>query len=986
MALIPVLSSLGQSPLLAQFLPRFYELLTQLSVAHEVSALDARNMLARGLGDERASDLITELFGDADLNQATVFRIWSKLFDFELTAEDRSLLATEFGGLEEGTTRELTLPLFGVGSEIADPPSNKIDLLLAAGTTIELALKAGAVPPGGSAPDSSQIAVGLKGTIGGMASLGLAMPPVAVLAQNGADYSHTVEYFLRWGESRTFGQEAVRGLDLIRSNPRLRVRSLIHLLTNPGNRVEAIQVTSNQAWRFAGTLSLGRQAALGGGNGLDLGIEVGFNLIERGEYQYSLTAAPNGLDVAIHRLDRAESTSHESVGVELDLRGLAQKLYPKIRDHLGSADKALQQLLEFLPDQDVLRTTLTRHIEKALADFTHKDLVMAAIGLDPTQSSDAAIAARLSALIERTPMLWQDKTAAVTEAIIDDVLGRIDPLTPDTRAELKESLQNRLRSALVDLDKAIKEKVLDIVNTSEFDSVRGALRALGDDISDRITSIDGKVNAVTGKVRDHVGRYQAFIAKLSDYLDSAAARRILLKLRSEEKRIRSEEAVIRLRFNPDAPNADEYLRRLLLSDVEALFVEARKGDTDGPVIALNAASLTRYAGLIKTRSFEAVLLGFEMGGKSILETETTIVEDAAGNLTVATKMNYQEVLKSVFDQRRFQIINAYQLANSRQTGSATLAFSVFREAAGLEIEDIKAFAWGCERLGMISRASYAAIDVLEEAAADLDFKRSRLNIGLTLTQPQLEQLLSYGAPVSTSAEIPRAVESVCLEPIASVSAPVSDDEYADLRPEPRRDVPAERPPLPVPKRMSETVDIACRAFEATLKFVEPSEPSRKLLQSLFEKSGYTGTIGEAIRDFPGIAFNTESDGFSVGGPLYRAKEWLYYRNKAVTELAAKGLLGMWAIYHSGPQRWPKERYERCQERSGEIIGYWFDRTGSQAWYFGIEKNMRPVSLALLRTLLDLADTDRAAPGPLLAMDLQLLNEDAKVVKTLPISA
>ena len=94
---------------------------------------------------------------------------------------------------------------------------------------------------------------------------------------------------------------------------------------------------------------------------------------------------------------------------------------------------------------------------------------------------------------------------------------------------------------------------------------------------------------------------------------------------------------------------------------------------------------------------------------------------------------------------------------------------------------------------------------------------------------------------------------------------------------------------------------------------------------------------------------------------------------------------MWTIYHSGPARWPVERYERCQERVGDIVGYWFDRAGSQLWAFGIQKDMRPVTLALLRTLLDLADTDPWAPGPLVAMDLQLLDDDAKVLKTLAIS-
>lgn len=113
-------------------------------------------------------------------------------------------------------------------------------------------------------------------------------------------------------------------------------------------------------------------------------------------------------------------------------------------------------------------------------------------------------------------------------------------------------------------------------------------------------------------------------------------------------------------------------------------------------------------------------------------------------------------------------------------------------------------------------------------------------------------------------------------------------------------------------------------------------------------------------------------------------------NKAVTAFADEALLGMWAVYHSAPYGWKIERYQFCQRHTAEVIGYWFDRTEAHAWKFpliAIRNEMRPMTIAMLKMLLDLADTngDRMQ-GPFLCMELQLLNDQAKIIKRLSISS
>ncbi len=147
----------------------------------------------------------------------------------------------------------------------------------------------------------------------------------------------------------------------------------------------------------------------------------------------------------------------------------------------------------------------------------------------------------------------------------------------------------------------------------------------------------------------------------------------------------------------------------------------------------------------------------------------------------------------------------------------------------------------------------------------------------------------------------------------------------------------------------------------------------------------------AIRDFKPQKFippRLEYEEFE-GSADNRDEQWLYFRNKAVTEFADKALIGMWAVYHSAPYGWNIERYQLCQRHTAEVIGYWFDRKETHALKFSlfcIHNEMRPMTIALLKMLLDLADTngDRIR-GPFLSMELQLLDDHASIVRRLPIT-
>lgn len=983
MSFLPVFAALGES----ERLLIFNLLLDKLTAEAEIGRDDAAELLGFALQPARARTLLGELYGDRGLDSANVFKLWLKLFPKGVTQTQGRLLNKPLAQLQSADKSRLELPLAGLAGNLGDPPANSVDLLLRTEADLQLSIQGMATPPAAAEPEPDLVRLGFTGTFGGMTAAGFSVSPWELHATAGGDYRHSVGYYLRGSPEQTLGQAAMQGLALLGRHPALKVQSLLRLLSAPNRRFEAVELQSRQEWRFRSRVRLAKQLGLGEGAGLDTGIDLDMQLIEHGEFRLRMTAAGDELEVAIRRLERRETKRGSAFTAEFDLTGLGQRLYPRLRHNLGRAGQALGRLLELLPETAVVRTTLRGAVARALADFEYRNQLLAVIGPDPTVDPGERMVGRMLELIERSPDLWMDKTTATAEAIVERLLDELGDLTPEVRAALKQALLLRVRGALGELDQRLRERVREALLGVSFEELDQALAALGERVGARLDRLDRRVNDVTRKLRRHVSRYQGFVARLGQRLEQAADYRVRLRAHAEQQRLRSEQAEIRLRFDPNAPEADDLFRRLLLSDVAGVFRAALEGERDGPVRAIGKAALSRYARLTRSSAYEAVLFGFEIGGQSILDVETQMVEDAAGNLTIVPRMRYSELINSLSDRRRFHFVNVYQLAGARRVGTASLAFSVYREAAGLETGQITAFVDSAAQLGMISAADRAALpEVLERLPAE-GLARARINLGLTLTESQLQKLLTYGAPVEREDQIASVMTRICRPTPPDEDRELrEDDEWSELQ-NPGRAAVAESRAAIRPRRMERVVEITCQAFDQVVQIVPPTEPRPQDLHRLLRQCGYGGGIGGAIRDYESINFfaETATEGFAEFQDN-RAVDWLYYRHKAVTEFAGRALLGMWAIYHSGPYNWEVERYNRCQERSAEILGYWFDRAGSQLWAAGLQDEIRPVTLALLKTLLTLADTDPAAPGPVLAMDLQLLDEQGAVAQRLPISA
>ncbi|MEA3302642.1 MAG: hypothetical protein U9Q75_05110 [Pseudomonadota bacterium] len=996
MAFVSVLDSLGKSGLL----DAFNQLLEKILIDGVVSAGKATQLLATHLGKGDASRIVRDIYADADVNQSTLLKLFCKLFADNLKLQNLDLLNTKLVDLKPTNKNHVVLKLPSLAVEIDTLSSSSIDLLISTSADLAINVQGYSSLPGNDARNPDTLCIGVLGDLAG--GISLAMSHAAVMLKLGAGnhFSHTINYYLSGSHEETLGEKAMCGLGLISCHPDLSISSLISMLSNPVNRCTAVEVISSQEWRLSAEIKLAREFRAGSYTSLDAGIGINYTRIEHGEYHYAMSLDPDDsrrLLVSIRKLKSNETITGETFGAEIDLRGIADKIYPRIQDHLGRAGKMLVKLLDVLPLESSRRQLLAIHIDGAIERFAHSGELLAVLGIDPGMTPQQRICSRLCDFIENSPSFWSDKTHAATKQVLEEVSARLAELGLTTRVnnKLVEALQSPLQKALSKIDKEFRQRLQHkLSNRTERERLLEALHLL-DDAGKPLKAIteinESSVNTISKQIRTHVGRYQKFIAGFCEHLSSVESRRISLRASSEVKQLSSAEAEIRLSFNPDTPRADEYLHKLLLSDVEEVFRVACHKDRLAAVMEVDA-SLARYEKFTHKRTTDIILFGFEIGSSSILDVDTRFVENRDGNLTIIGKMSYEEVSKSLFDRRQFNIVNLHQLSNAMQTGSATLSFSASQSGDGVDEDAIRMFIRDVVRLEMVDPHDLAMLDGVFQQAGEIEGgKHSRFLFGLSLSEAELKQLLSYGAPVWSDTRIPGVMQQICRpsapQAVLKPEPPWAGDDGFDIYTHSPSSTRARIRPL----RRGDTISIACDAIDSALKDVPKVFKTKNRLEHLFKRLRYKGSIGDAIRDYRPQKFvppSLDYDEFP-GSAENRDEQWLYFRNKAVVAFADEALLNMWAVYHSAPYSWKIERYQFCQRRTAEVISYWFDRTETHAWKIplpGIRSEMRPMTIAMLKMLLDLADTNGDKKrGPFLSMELQILDDRAKIIKRLPIS-
>lgn len=980
MTFVPLMISLGGS----RSLRVLGELVKRIAPDRGLSREEAIALFRTELGGPRAAELVREIGGDG-IAVGKILDVAAVFFPGVLEERHKAALSTRLVDFEGSDAPEIVLSLASLATELSAPLLSGVDLLMHTTPALALRVRTCESLRDEGRADCRLFSLGFRGAFGGMAQTRVVSSPMAVEVDGDMGYTHGIRFVARGDDGDTLGLAALRALAEINRHAAWKTQSLLDMLVTEGGRMEAIVIDSRQAWRVNGTFRLSALSPLAATDTLGVGIDLGLQVIEQGEFRFTLMTAGGGLEVAIRKLDSSERVTSGSFGAELDLTGLTRRLFPRIRSQLGEAENALGRVLELLPDNQFVNAQLGSAVDAALERFPFRVELIAAMGIDPSMTLEQRLNKRITDLVQRASAFWEGSSFATVETILDDLTGRLNLRTAEVEDALREFLRTPLRGALRKIDKALKENVEEVIR-SQHRKLIDALNAL--DENDAVSRSVRDATTLSQKVRKRAGRYQGFVAKFGDRLEQSANRRVALRASAETERLRASQVEIRLRFDPRAPEADELLRRLLLSDVETVFAEALRGDAAGPVTVVNRGSLRHFEQIKETAGYEVGIVGFELGGQSILDTTTEIVEDAAGNLAVVARMGLSQRLRSLFDRRGFDLVNVFQLVAAQQSGAATFSFSAFREDARFELDEFERLISSARALDLVTESAAERMPkVLAQAlseAASAEVEASRITIGTTLTRSQSEQLIALGSPVRNPREIADAVMRVCAdgeEPVRVTFDPSGEDVLGGLNALSGHRAPNRPGPVTTsrPLQSQRVIETACRAIARAVAVVPPTEPDAHALRDLLRQSDIAGDVGDALLRFDSIRFAPDvlGDAFSRE---QRTKDWIEYRRKAVIALAEKALMIMWAVYHSGPLRWTIERYNHCQLDLGKAVKCWFDRSGEQAWTLGLRGEIQPLTLALLRTLLDLADPDPLTPGPFLRVDLDLLDANGRVLK------
>jgi hypothetical protein len=315
--------------------------------------------------------------------------------------------------------------------------------------------------------------------------------------------------------------------------------------------------------------------------------------------------------------------------------------------------------------------------------------------------------------------------------------------------------------------------------------------------------------------------------------------------------------------------------------------------------------------------------------------------DAQGNLQVLSRLDWRRQYRTRGDDRELAILNAFELATVDRTRTCTLSLNLSLADEELTPEQAREFFGSAVAAGLLPEGADARAMRRVGASA---LTPGRLDVGLSLTRAQLLRLLRITAPEGTLAEQPD------LDPewLLGVAARNLGD-IVTAQPHDRRQL-----------RLIASLQRDLPDFGIDL-----GADLRGAIERLTRR-GYAAAEG---------AFETLfGDDFVAKRNAAAALSWVLARRLAVTgchaecvgreENAQDGLVDvlrlMREIYFSHDRGWAPGDYRERQHRIGEALKRWSYWGHAWRWWLLNDERIRPLTLALFRTVADLAQGEDAA--------------------------
>lgn len=541
---------------------------------------------------------------------------------------------------------DVTFEVLNVSGEKNDLGSGDLSLALSG------AMKAGIVFEGNAAElvedeEHRAVSITFKGVIeaGVSGSLPLKLGSIGASAGLSAEGSFALQYVQPKTELfitalvSMFG-DAVNPLNL----------SSIAAKTGEGSGFRKASMALTGAFHYGGELKLGYKNDLSPSAVLSAQAGVGFSTKLTGNFNIEVNAEQNGkVLVSVNRGHSHTNTRSFDLAVTVDASAVAAKVKSKIDEHLGGFDRQIQDLItkvnELTLPGEYLTDKLGSIVDElfdgsALGDDIKDKLSVSAkvaLGVTSPQEAKAALMADLNQSLNNRLIIWQgsaDDRASELTSLMSEKLG----IPSDWLAGLDDKIKTKLGEIDADFDTEITAAV-----DGRVDAWVNKLGNVGVKVKAAATDLDESVKKVKDGIVKMLGRVQSKINEFTDLITNEERYKLEFKYTSELTRQSSESLMLQYQFDVSNGVSDAMQRcyELLLRGRADLIYH--RPDVEG--VSVVAGRLEQGNILKESAGLHISMFGMALENTSILDINSKVVRNAAGDIMAVSNAKYQEQFK-----------------------------------------------------------------------------------------------------------------------------------------------------------------------------------------------------------------------------------------------------------------------------------------------------------------------------------------------------
>ncbi len=656
--------------------------------------------------------------------------------------------------------------------------------------------------------------------------------------------------------------------------------------------------------------------------GQDIGgtadITVGVNARIASDYEIHLSRESTidggmaGLKLSVSRSRLRQRGAGASLGVELDVSGLASRLREILLEHEGALQNVLAGYREFLTPGTYLKNKLSDDLKDAVDEVVSNDdwkaLLKNTISLglgEPAKSTKKQIKSQVIQLLTERLDGVADATSSTVDRTASKVLGKLELENTELGSEAKRKLTALLARYQRDLDEKVSALAED-----KLEKLLAEIEAAGI----TVTGIENRANKALAGVREAIAKYETLLAKLIDGTAEAARQKIRANFETEH--LQSEGRIVEVTATISALNDETQAAydALLSGDFDNI-VELLDVETPGLTIDKDQTALTRLAGYNARQGLTLLLLGFEFRKLSSFDANAQVTVDGSGRVSLLSSGTWKRIHSARAEERELRLVNVFEIAAGALTGNLSLGLSLDHRDENLKRKELVGFVTSLVDADLAPADSLLiAKETLSRWNAENDNNKVKADLSFALSFNHKETLSILCAHDRLNGGIPRVLQFELFE--RAYSSLLQYGVYQDHELE---------------------------AVEEFLPRVKGGREKPKLLQRLFDLED-----SSKIRS-PGSG-NPNQGGNNADRTRVTRVKSLYEKCWGFVKFI-DALGDAYELDHSrlGLGDRPESEYLKLEKRANRQIKDWLSI--NTRFYLWIDEDINPTTLALISTVL-----------------------------------